>query len=141
MHKPREQFIADWHAKLPPFMLGHEIAGWIEEIGPGVMSFKKGEPVAVIPGWASCGRCPPCRRGEENFCNFATKEEGAGMGIDGGLAEFITVPARFAVPVGDFDPVLAAPQTDAGLTTYIAIKPALLSLRHLRTVFCLPHER
>jgi len=38
------------------------------------------------------------------------------------------VEARFAVPTGDFDPVLAAPLTDAGLTTYTAIKPALPSL-------------
>ena len=38
------------------------------------------------------------------------------------------VEARFAVPTGDLDPVLAAPLTDAGLTTYTAIKPALPSL-------------
>ena len=118
----------EWHAKPPPFTLGHEIAGLVEEIGPGVIGFKTGEPVAVVPLWGSCGHCPPCRRGEENFCYYMAGEFGAGIGFDGGLAEYIAVPARFAVHMGDLDPIVAAPLTDAGLTTYTAIKPALSSL-------------
>src|ERR1700738_2378400 len=116
---------ADFFDSPPPFTLGHEIAGWIAEIGQGVVGFKSGEPVAVVPVWGSCGHCPPCRRGEENFCCYISTLNGAGIGFDGGLAEYIVVEARFAVPMGDFDPVLAAPLTDAGLTTYTAIKPAL----------------
>src|SRR3954471_15620540 len=61
---------ADWGDKPPPFTLGHEIAGWVEAIGPGVVGFKNGEPVAVLPLWGSCGVCPHCRRGEENFCLY-----------------------------------------------------------------------
>jgi len=53
---------------------------------------------------------------------------GAGIGFDGGLANYMVAEARFTVPMGDLDPVLAAPLTDAGLTTYTAIKPALPSL-------------
>src|ERR1700738_774707 len=109
----------------PPFTLGHEIAGWVSEIGQGVVGFKSGEPVAVVPVWGSCGHCLPCRRGEENFCYYISRLIGAGLGFDGGLAEYVVVESRFAVPTGDFDPVLAAPLTDAGLTTYTAIKPAL----------------
>jgi alcohol dehydrogenase, propanol-preferring len=119
---------AEWLDTLPPFTLGHEIAGWVEEIGQGVVGFKSGEPVAVVPVWGSCGHCAPCRRGEENFCYYISRLIGAGVGFDGGLAEYVVVDARFAVPMGDFDPVLAAPLTDAGLTTYTAIKPALPSL-------------
>jgi len=119
---------AEWFDTLPPFTLGHEIAGWVEEIGQGVVGFKSGEPVAVVPVWGSCGHCAPCRRGEENFCYYISRLIGAGVGFDGGLAEYVVVDARFAVPMGDFDPVLAAPLTDAGLTTYTAIKPALQSL-------------
>jgi propanol-preferring alcohol dehydrogenase len=119
---------AEWSDTPPPFTLGHEIAGWVAEIGQGVVGFKSGEPVAVVPVWGSCGHCPPCRRGEENFCYYISRLIGAGIGFDGGLAEYIVVEARFAVPMGDFDPVLAAPLTDAGLTTYTAIKPALSSL-------------
>jgi propanol-preferring alcohol dehydrogenase len=118
----------EWFNTPPPFTLGHEIAGWVGEIGQGVVGFKSGEPVAVVPVWGSCGHCPPCRRGEENFCYYISRLTGAGLGFDGGLAEYVVVDARFAVPMGDFDPVLAAPLTDAGLTTYTAIKPALPSL-------------
>src|SRR6202045_1970716 len=118
----------EWGDTQPPFTLGHEIAGWVAEIGQGVVGLKAGEPVAVVPVWGSCGHCPPCRRGEENFCYYISTLNGAGIGFDGGLAEYIVVDARFAVPMGDFDPALAAPLTDAGLTTYTAMKPALPSL-------------
>ena len=37
-----------WHT-LPPFTLGHEVAGWVDDIGEGVVGFKPGEPVAVLP--------------------------------------------------------------------------------------------
>src|SRR6202140_3001065 len=117
----------EWHAT-PPCTVGPEIAGWVVEIGQGVVGFKAGEPVAVVPVWGSCAHRPPCRRGEENFCYYISRLIGAGLGFDGGLAEYVVVESRFAVPTGDFDPVLAAPLTDAGLTTYTAIKPALPSL-------------
>jgi alcohol dehydrogenase, propanol-preferring len=119
---------AEWFDTQPPFTLGHEIAGWVEAVGQGVIGFKSGEPVAVMPLWGSCGHCAPCRRGEENFCYFLTRMIGAGIGYDGGLAEYVLAEARFVVPMGDFDPILAAPLTDAGLTTYTAIKPALPTL-------------
>src|SRR6202140_2800834 len=119
---------AEWGDTQPPFTMGHGVAGWVAEIGQGVVGFKSGEPVAVVPLWGSCGHCPPCRRGEENFCYYISRMIGAGIGFDGGLAEYIVVEARFAVPMNDFDPVVAAPLTDAGLTTYTAIKPALPSL-------------
>src|SRR3984893_11657206 len=82
MRKTRAELDA-WHANSPPFTLGHEIAGWIDEIGPGVSGFKTGEPVAVVPLWGSCGHCPRCRRGEENFCYHNAGEFGAGIGVDG----------------------------------------------------------
>src|ERR1700722_1730379 len=119
---------AEWFDTPPPFTLGHEIAGWVSDFGQSVVGFKSGGPVAVVPGWGSCGHCHPCRRGEENFCYYISRLIGAGLGFDGGLAEYVVVESRFAVPTGDFDPVLAAPLTDAGLTTYTAIKPALPSL-------------
>ena len=119
---------AEWGDTPPPLTLGHEIAGWVAAIGQGVVGFRTGEPVAVVPVWGSCGHCAPCRRGEENFCYYISRLVGAGVGFDGGLAEYVLAEARFVVPMGDFDPVLAAPLTDAGLTTYTAIKPALPAL-------------
>jgi propanol-preferring alcohol dehydrogenase len=108
-----------------PFTLGHEVAGWIETIGQGVVGFKTGEPVAVMPLWGTCGHCPACHRGEENFCYYVKAMTGGGLGYDGGLAEYMVAEARYVVPTNGYDPVLAAPLTDAGLTTYTAIKPAL----------------
>lgn len=118
----------DWGDTPTPFTMGHEVAGVIEEIGQGVIGFGIGDAVAVVPLWGSCGKCPPCRRGEENFCYYVKRMIGAGMGFDGGLAEYMVLDSRFAVPIGDYDPILAAPLTDAGLTTYTAIKPALPTL-------------
>ncbi len=115
-----------WKDDPPPFTLGHEIAGWVEEVGAGVKNFKRGDPVAVNPSWASCGRCHMCRSGEENHCLYQKAIRAPGVGYDGGHAPYVLVPeARFLVPIGDLDPVEAAPLTDAGLTTYTAVKAAL----------------
>ncbi len=115
-----------WKDESPPFTLGHEIAGWVEEIGAGVKGFKHGDTVAVNPSWASCGRCHMCRSGEENHCLYQKAIRAPGVGYDGGHAPYVLVPeARFLVPIGDLDPIDAAPLTDAGLTTYSAIKAAL----------------
>jgi len=113
----------------PPFTLGHEIAGWVEELGSGVKGFERGDAVAVNPSWASCGRCHMCRSGEENFCPYQKAIRAPGVGYDGGQAPYVLVPeARFLVPIGDLDPVEAAPLTDAGLTTYTAVKSALAEI-------------
>jgi propanol-preferring alcohol dehydrogenase len=115
-----------WKNDPPPFTLGHEIAGWVEELGTGVTMFQHGDAVAVNPSWASCGRCHMCRAGEENHCLYQKGIRAPGVGYDGGHAPYVLVPeARFLVPIGDLDPVAAAPLTDAGITTYSAIKPAL----------------
>lgn len=115
-----------WKGHAPPFTLGHEIAGWVEEVGTGVTKFKHGDAVAVNPSWESCGRCHMCRSGEENHCLYQTAIRAPGVGYDGGHAPYVLVPeARFLVPIGDLDPVQAAPLTDAGITTYSAVKAAL----------------
>lgn len=102
-----------------PLTLGHEIAGWVEEVGADVTGWAPGEPVCVY-GILACGRCAACLRGLDNACRVAAPG-GIGLGVDGGLAEFVAVPARNLVPLGDLDPVEAAPLTDAALTPYHAI--------------------
>jgi len=67
-----------------------------------------------------------CRSGEENFCLYQKAIRAPGVGYDGGHAPYVLIPeARFLVPIGDLDPIEAAPLTDAGLTTYTAIKSGL----------------
>lgn len=114
-----------------PFTLGHEVAGWVEAVGPGVTAFESGEPVAVYGPWG-CGRCRRCRQGMENYCERAAElgAAGGGLGRDGGHAEYMLVPsARLLVPLGEVDPRQAAPLTDAGLTPYHAVKLSVPKLQ------------
>ncbi|MDD3581602.1 MAG: zinc-dependent dehydrogenase [Desulfobacca sp.] len=72
-----------------PRILGHEMAGTIVEVGNGVRGFQIGDRVQMAPG-LPCGRCRYCLRGVPNLC-----QEMRIMGFhhDGGLAEFLAVPA------------------------------------------------
>jgi alcohol dehydrogenase, propanol-preferring len=113
----------------PPFTLGHENAGWVHALGAGVTALEVGDPVAVYGAWG-CGHCIRCRQGTENYCvNAATAGASGGLGRDGGMATYLLVPSsRLVVPLGDLDPVAAAPLTDAGLTPYHAIRRSLAKL-------------
>jgi propanol-preferring alcohol dehydrogenase len=113
----------------PPFILGHETSGWIEALGPGVRGLETGAAFLVY-GPIGCGRCRACSRGQDTYCENP-QDVGylaTGIGRNGGMAEYMTVPVRNLVPLGDADPVAAAPLADAGLTPYHAIKMALPKL-------------
>lgn len=113
----------------PPFVLGHENAGWVEALGPGVDGIEVGDAYLVY-GPIGCGHCRMCSRGQDTYCENAASMPylGLGLGRDGGMAEYVTVPARNLVALGDADPVAAAPLADAGLTPYHAVKNALPNL-------------
>ena len=91
---------SDLHAKHgfipgcgPGTVIGHEFVGVVEEIGSSVTKFKPGERVACPPAtW--CGICPPCRRGEEQYCPNGGVWGGGeifGKGLAGAQAEYIRV--------------------------------------------------
>jgi propanol-preferring alcohol dehydrogenase len=117
----------------PPFTLGHENAGWIYALGDGVEGFEVGQPVAVYGPWG-CGSCVRCLAGFETYCENLEAAPvaggGGGLGLDGGMAEYMLIPkARFLIPLPNgLDPVDAAPLTDAGLTPYHAVKRSLPKL-------------
>ncbi len=129
-------YLCDWpQSSLPsydlPFTVGHEITGWVEESGPGGADLEVGTPVAVYGAWG-CDACRQCSAQYENYCENAAAVVSSGpgrpgLGRDGGIAEFFLAPqSRHLVPLPDgLDPVEAAPLTDAGLTTYHAIKQQL----------------
>jgi propanol-preferring alcohol dehydrogenase len=111
----------------PPFTLGHENAGWVESVGGGVTGLETGEPVAVYGPWG-CGRCRACRLSREDYCEKQAEigTFGGGLGLDGGMAEYMLVPSsRLLIPLGELDPRDAAPLSDAALTPYHAIKRSL----------------
>jgi alcohol dehydrogenase, propanol-preferring len=94
-----------------PIVLGHEIAGEAEGLGN----------VLVYTPWG-CGACRFCLRSEEMICPDARE---AGLFQDGGYAEYVLVPSRrYLYPIGDLDPVEAAPLGCGGLTPYRAVKHA-----------------
>lgn len=106
-----------------PMTLGHETAGWVHALGDGVDVVDVGDAVAVYGAWG-CGYCPRCAVGMENYCERPTGVSGGGLGLDGGMADYLLVPHhRHLVPLpAGLDPVTAAPLTDAGLTPYHAIR-------------------
>lgn len=110
----------------PEFTLGHETSGWVEELGEGVKGIEHGAAY-LIYGPVGCGVCRACTRGQDTYCENAAKMDyaGVGLGMDGGMAEYVVAPARNLVPLGEVDPIDAAPLADAGLTPYHAIKLAL----------------
>lgn len=106
-----------------PMTLGHENAGWVHALGAGVTGLAEGDPVAVYGAWG-CGVCARCAVGVENYCERPSLVGGGGLGLNGGMADYLLVPdQRYLVPLPDgLDPVAAAPLTDAGLTPYHAIR-------------------
>lgn len=104
-----------------PFTLGHETAGWVVEVGKDVATdVREGDAVALVAG-ASCGHCRYCVTGQDNACPNGLA--GRGYGRDGGQAEYVLVhDPRDIVPLGELNPVTAGPLTDAGSTSYHAVR-------------------
>ena len=103
-----------------PVTLGHEITGQVTEVGDEVRTQRVGANVAVYE-LRGCGVCIACSQGEDNLCREISP--GAfGITQDGGMAEYVVVPARNLVDLGGLDPVQAAPMTDAGMTALHAIE-------------------
>jgi threonine dehydrogenase-like Zn-dependent dehydrogenase len=74
----------------PGSIMGHEMAGVVDDVGAGVSGFAAGEAVVVEP-LASCGDCEPCRRGRDSICRSL---ELYGMRRPGGFADAVVVPAH-----------------------------------------------
>ena len=109
-----------------PMTLGHENAGWVDRLGPGVEGFAEGDAVLLETHWW-CGRCEFCRRGADNYCvrGFGRAH---GVGAPGGLAPYLVTEAQQLVPLGALEPIDVAPLADAGRTSYHAVKRALPKL-------------
>ncbi len=102
-----------------PRVLGHENAGWVEEVGAGVTTVAKGDAVLVYPPH-SCGLCLACRRGNDMHC---ARHEFTGLSVDGGFAGYVVVPERSLIKLPDgIAPADVAPHSDAGLTAYHAVR-------------------
>ncbi|MEV0645444.1 NAD(P)-dependent alcohol dehydrogenase [Phytomonospora sp. NPDC050363] len=108
-----------------PMTIGHEVSGHVAAVGTGVTGWDEGAGALAYLCWG-CGKCRTCAAGFENYCEAFGRGivPGPGLGYQGCMAEYVLVLARFLVPLGDLDPVDAAPLTDAGLTPYHAVNMA-----------------
>jgi propanol-preferring alcohol dehydrogenase len=98
-----------------PLIPGHEISGYVDEIGEGVTDVAVGEAVIVWSGWGD-RTCIVCQSGFEHLCPSIRFP---GVVVDGGWSDYMLVPyTDYLIPLGDLDPVSAAPLADAGLTAF-----------------------
>lgn len=104
-----------------PYILGHENAGWVREVGSAVHNVKPGDAVIMHP-LTSCGLCAACRVGQDSHCENATFP---GVNVNGGMAQQLLTNARAVVRLDDgLDPKDVAALADAGLTAYHAVRKA-----------------
>jgi D-arabinose 1-dehydrogenase-like Zn-dependent alcohol dehydrogenase len=103
-----------------PRVPGHEVAGVIDAVGPGVPGWERGQRVGV--GWNGgyCGYCDHCRRGEFFAC---VRGQTTGVTYDGGYGEYMIAPASAVARMpADLPPTDAAPLMCAGITTFNALR-------------------
>ncbi|MFF9057601.1 NAD(P)-dependent alcohol dehydrogenase [Streptomyces sp. NPDC101213] len=124
IHQARE----GWGEAIFPMVPGHEIAGVVSEVGPGVTGFAVGDRVGVGCLVDSCRECDNCKAGLEQYCTGGSVGTYNAVGKDGeptygGYAEKIVVDENFVVRIPDGLALdVAAPLLCAGITTYSPLK-------------------
>jgi D-arabinose 1-dehydrogenase-like Zn-dependent alcohol dehydrogenase len=109
-----------WQGIAYPRVPGHEIAGVVDEVGEGVVVWKKGQRVGV--GWhgGHDGTCAACRRGDFVTCQ---SEKITGISHDGGYQEYMIARSEAIASLPDgLDAAEAAPLLCAGITTFNALR-------------------
>ena len=103
-----------------PLIPGHQIVGYVEEIGAEVKNFSRGDRVGVPwLGW-TCGECVYCRSKRENLCDRARF---TGYTIDGGYAEFTVADARFSFHLpSQYNDIEVAPLLCAGMLGFRSLR-------------------
>ena len=105
-----------------PYILGHENAGWVHEIGSAVTNVAVGDTVILHPT-PTCGLCHACRAGDDMHC---INNSFPGLSTDGGMAEYLLTSARACVKLDpQTRPQDVAALADAGITAYHAVRKAI----------------
>jgi propanol-preferring alcohol dehydrogenase len=105
-----------------PLIPGHEIVATVEETGPRVEGYQKGDRVGVPWLGYTCGTCRYCRLGLENLCDNARF---TGYTLQGGYAEYTVANERYCFPIPDgYADAEAAPLLCAGLIGYRSLAMA-----------------
>ena len=111
----------DWPVKpKPPFIPGHEGAGVVVKLGPGVAHLKEGDRVGIAWLHSACGRCEFCISGWETLCKT---QQNSGYSVNGSFAEYALGRADYLGRIPDqLSFVDAGPILCAGVTTYKGLK-------------------
>jgi len=105
-----------------PIVPGHEVAGVVEKVGPGVAWPKVGDRVGMPWLFDSCGHCDLCVRGDEVLCASMTV---TGVNQDGGYQQYMLAPAAYVAPIPkELDFAEAGPLMCAGLTVFNGLRQA-----------------
>jgi propanol-preferring alcohol dehydrogenase len=103
-----------------PLVLGHEIVGRVESLGPNTKRFKIGERVGIAWIHSSCGKCKFCQNHQENLCD---QFQATGLHAPGGYAQYTVVSEDFAYPIpAAFSDSEAAPLLCAGVIGFRALR-------------------
>src|ERR1700691_576136 len=105
-----------------PYILGHENAGWVHEVGSAITTVAVGDTVILHPT-PTCGLCHACRAGDDMHCINSTFP---GLSTDGGMAEYLLTSARACIKLNpETRPQDVAALADAGITAYHAVRKAI----------------
>jgi alcohol dehydrogenase, propanol-preferring len=106
-----------------PVILGHQVVGHVVKSGKNADKYKNGDRVGIAWIFSSCGKCHYCLSGNENLC---PEFMATGRDRNGGYAEYMTVPEKFAHPIPDvFSDEQAAPLLCAGAIGYRSLRLAI----------------
>jgi alcohol dehydrogenase, propanol-preferring len=111
----------DWPVRpTPPFIPGHEGAGYVSALGPDVVGLSVGDRVGVAWLHSACSACEYCLTGWETLCRA---QQNTGYSVNGAFAEYAVAPAAFVARIPDeLSLDAAAPILCAGVTTYKGLK-------------------
>ncbi len=115
-------FLGKSKKRVPPLVLGHEMAGEVSAVGASVRDLAKGARVAIMP-LITCGTCEHCAHGRNSVCE---KRVLLGMNVAGGFAEYVVAPRTCVYPVPRGMDFLSASMVECVAT------PANLFLNHVR---------
>jgi L-iditol 2-dehydrogenase len=101
-----------------PVVLGHEFGGTVAALGKRVKNFKEGDRVVSETASYICGKCMMCRTGDYNLC---PERKGFGYGINGGMADYVSVPERCLHAIPDTLPFERAALTEPCCVGYNAV--------------------
>ncbi|MHB1927231.1 MAG: NAD(P)-dependent alcohol dehydrogenase [Leptospirillum sp.] len=128
-HSDIHQARNEWGQSTYPMVPGHEIVGRVSQVGSSVRGFKVGDVAGVGCFVDSCGVCPSCREGEEQYCDqgpvwtYNSVEKDGKTKTYGGYSQKIVVKEKYCLRVSPDLPLShVAPLLCAGITTYSPLR-------------------